>query len=127
MEKIAKEEGKKEEKKGNKNVLKTSDEGAYIVETRKVERANMMEPKTYDLKVPKTLASAVSIYGEEETLKLFIESLKTKNDDSVARSGMPESEGAKLRSLLKGVKITPELVAKIEALKKEEEEKAKTK
>jgi chaperonin GroEL (HSP60 family) len=92
MENEAKKNGR------GKNVVSEKDMGDYILQTRRVERRGMTEPKEYDLKIPKTEKAWEAIYGAGSLLSKGIASLKTENDDSVEQSGKPISEDQKIKA-----------------------------
>jgi hypothetical protein len=110
------------ERKG-KNIISRIDKGDYIEEKRKVQRAGMEKEIVYDLKIPKSLASAKTFYGEDFSLALLIASLRTENDDSMEKSGKPASAAKILKKvydeasderkslfvkILKGENLSPE-------------------
>ena len=101
-----------------KNVISEIDKGDYILQKRQVQRkigGKLMEPKIYDLKIPKSTKAFAEIYGTEKFLKLAIASLKTEYDDAQ----MPSSANAmppEIKELKARVKNDPDLLARIRAI-----------
>jgi len=87
------------EGKLSKNVVKREEFPDYFLETRKVDRAGMKAPVTYELKVPKTLEAARKLYTEKKVLACFVASLRTEFDDAAEKKGSVSEELIFLKAL----------------------------